>query len=202
VKISMYKKMSLPAALLILSGLLFPVSDMAADPAKAGDPATGAKVWSENCGSCHNFRDARELRDDQWKTTVYHMRVRAGLAGQETRDVLAFLTASNKAPRKSIIGAVKVSATSATGKSDGQAIYNKSCNACHGSDGKGVLPGVPDFTSPNGPLSKNDDELFKNINEGFQSPGSPMAMPAKGGNASLTAEDVKAVLAYIRKFGK
>lgn len=200
-KISLNIKTGLSATILTISSLLLPLSGAAADQPKKGDYSNGAMVWAENCGRCHNIRDPREYRDDQWVTVVSHMRIRAGLTGQESRDVLAFLIASNKPARKSVFAA-KASA-SGTGKSDGQAIYNKTCIACHGSNGKGGLPGAPDFTDPNGRLSKGDDVLIKNITEGFQSPDSPMAMPAKGGNPDLTAEDVRAVLAHIRgQFGK
>jgi len=201
----MYKssvKMSLLATILILTSSLLPMSAMA-DEHPPGNYATGATVWAQNCGRCHNIRDARELRDDQWYTTVFHMRMRAGLTGQETRDVVAFLTASNKPKRKVIIGAVPVSSSSSAGKADGQAIYNQTCIACHGGNGKGTLPGAPDFTRAGGVLSQSDDVLIKHITEGFQSPGSPMAMPAKGGNSNMTAADVKAVLDYMHKqFGK
>jgi len=200
-KISMIYKTGLPAAILMLVSLILPMSSMA-DEHPQGDYATGATVWAQNCGRCHNIRDARELRDDQWYTTVFHMRMRAGLTGQETRDVVAFLTASNKPKRKVIIGNVPVASSSGAGKADGQAIYNQTCVACHGGNGKGTLPGAPDFTKAGGVMSKSDDELIKNITNGFQSPGSPMAMPAKGGNSSMTAADVKAVLAYIHKFTK
>jgi hypothetical protein len=37
------------------------------------------------------------------------------------------------------------------------------------------------------------------IGEGFQSPGSQMAMPAKGGNPDLTRGDLVNVLSYIRE---
>lgn len=41
------------------------------------------------------------------------------------------------------------------------------------------------------------------LSYGFQGPGSPMAMPAKGGNTALTDADIGALLAYIRKqFGR
>lgn len=60
-----------------------------------GDLAKGAKAWADNCNRCHNIRQANELRDDQWITTMFHMRVRAGLTGQETRDILTFLQQSN-----------------------------------------------------------------------------------------------------------
>ena len=85
----------------------------------------------------------------------------------------------------------------------GQDIYDGSCISCHGADGKGRVPGAPDFTASNGVLSKPDDALIKHITEGFQSPGSPMAMPAKGGNPNLTETDVRNVLAYLRRtFGR
>ncbi len=62
---------------------------------EGGDAARGAKSWVDNCMRCHNARDPKELRDDQWITTTYHMRIRAGLTGQETRDIIAFLQMSN-----------------------------------------------------------------------------------------------------------
>ena len=84
----------------------------------------------------------------------------------------------------------------------GKAVYLQTCVACHGVNGKGTIPGVADFTGKDSPLSKSEAELVKNISEGFQSKGSFMAMPAKGGNPTLTEADVRAVLAYLRaEFG-
>ncbi len=80
----------------------------------------------------------------------------------------------------------------------GQAVYAQTCIACHGADGKGAIPGVKDFTAMDGPLSKSDAELVTNVSQGFQSPGSFMAMPAMGGNPTLTETDVRAVLNYLR----
>ncbi len=85
----------------------------------------------------------------------------------------------------------------------GQLIYSQTCIACHGANGKGTIPGVADLTDPEGALSKRDEELLKSISEGFQSPGSMLAMPPKGGNPTLTEEDEKAVLGYLRtRFGR
>ena len=79
-------------------------------------------------------------------------------------------------------------------------IYSQTCIACHGADGNGAIPGVPDFKER---LSKSDDILFQHITEGFQTPGSPMAMPARGGNPDYTNEDLRGALSYIRNnFGK
>ena len=85
----------------------------------------------------------------------------------------------------------------------GQSVYGSTCVACHGANGKGTIPGVPDFTKKRGVLTKSDHELFDNLKNGFQSPGSFMAMPPLGGNPDLTDQDLRDVIAYIRQeFGK
>lgn len=168
----------------------------------AGDAARGVVSWGQNCTRCHEMRDPAEFRDDMWRPIMSHMRLRAGLTGQQQRDILAFLQSSNNpAP-------MKATSPTATEKTSGPAlsgkeIYNQTCIACHGANGAGAFPGTPDFTKPDGRLSKPDDVLFNNIVNGFQSPGSAMSMPAKGGNPNLTEADVQAVLKFLREsFGK
>ena len=82
---------------------------------------------------------------------------------------------------------------------DGKELYNQNCVSCHGADGKGTIPGAPDFTAKGGVFNSPDKLLVDRIMNGYQSPGSPMAMPAKGGNPALSREDVLAVLAYMRQ---
>ncbi|GIX17470.1 MAG: hypothetical protein KatS3mg119_1656 [Rhodothalassiaceae bacterium] len=85
----------------------------------------------------------------------------------------------------------------------GARVYKTTCIACHGAKGDGVVPGTPDFTDPKGPLAQDDAVLFDHIKNGFQSPGSMMAMPPKGGNPSLSDDDIRAVIAYLRAtFGR
>ncbi|MDP1862550.1 MAG: cytochrome c [Thiobacillus sp.] len=81
----------------------------------------------------------------------------------------------------------------------GTEVFNGTCIACHGTDGSGNLPGVPDLTGSKGLLSIQDAVLLKRMADGFQSPGSPMAMPPRGGDPGLTDADLKAVLKYMRK---
>ena len=80
----------------------------------------------------------------------------------------------------------------------GAEVYEGTCIACHGENGKGEIPGVADFTSKDGSLTKNDAVLFDHILNGFQSENSDLEMPALGGNEDLTEQDIKNVIAYIR----
>jgi len=80
------------------TGALLTQDVAVAQEASSPDPmqfARGAKAWANNCSRCHNMRDPRTLPDDQWRAAVTHMRVRAGLTGQEARDILVFLQGSN-----------------------------------------------------------------------------------------------------------
>lgn len=43
-----------------------------------------------------------------------------------------------------------------------------------------------------GRLAKPERELIKNMTDGVRSPGAPMAMPPKGGDPSLTEQDIAA----------
>lgn len=82
---------------------------------------------------------------------------------------------------------------------NGRGIYEETCVFCHGRRGKGEIPGVSDLTKKSGPLSKSDVELIANVMKGFESPGTMMAMPAKGGNPDLTESDIHDVVAYLRQ---
>jgi len=191
-------KTGLAIAAISLSGNLLPVNALAFDYPEPGDFATGAQQWADNCSRCHNIRAANELRDDQWITTMFHMRMRAGLTGEEMRNILTFLQESNDTAGAQLLKTSASPATESSGLS-GKAIYDQTCVACHSTDGKGAFPGVPDLTDKGGRLSKSDSDLFKNVTQGIQSPGSPMAMPPRGGNANLNDEDIQNVIKYLHE---
>ena len=78
----------------------------------------------------------------------------------------------------------------AAGGADGKKVYEASCQACHG----GAVPGIPhvgkkeDWASR---IKQGKDTLHKHALEGFN------AMPAKGGNSSLSDDEVKAAVDYM-----
>ncbi len=86
---------SVSLGLLALEGTAQAQDELAVSQPDPMQFARGAQTWADNCARCHNMRDPKELRDDQWRAVVSHMRVRGGLTGQEARDVLAFLQGSN-----------------------------------------------------------------------------------------------------------
>jgi len=191
-------KTGLAVAAMALAGNLLPAGALAFGYPPPGDFAKGAQQWADNCARCHNIRAANELRDDQWITTTFHMRVRAGLTGEETRNILTFLQKSNNNVEARLLKTSAAPTAAGNGLS-GKEIYAQTCVACHSTDGKGAFPGVPDLTRKDGLLSKPDSELLNKVMGGFQSPGSPMAMPPKGGNTSLTEGDIQNVIKYLRE---
>jgi cytochrome c553 len=75
-----------------------PVTAAETSVAAQSDPmqfVKGAKMWADTCARCHNMRDPKSLRDDQWRAAMAHMRVRAGLTATEAENVLVFLQQSN-----------------------------------------------------------------------------------------------------------
>jgi len=62
-----------------------------------GNIENGEQVWADTCMRCHNLRTPSSLSKSNWPISMKHMRVRAGLTGQETRDILAFILASKMA---------------------------------------------------------------------------------------------------------
>ncbi len=81
----------------------------------------------------------------------------------------------------------------------GDKIFHETCVTCHGEDGRGAIPGAPDFTAKDSPLLKPEALLRSHIRNGFQAPGAPMAMPPKGANPDLSDQDLLDVQQYLHK---
>jgi len=64
-----------------------------AAPAKkpAKKKLTGAELYQIHCNRCHAERYATEFTPGQWKTLMFHMRVRANLPAAQAREILKYL---------------------------------------------------------------------------------------------------------------
>lgn len=77
---------------------------------------------------------------------------------------------------------------------DGKSVYGKTCALCHASGLAGApMPGNKDDWAPRN--AQGRDTLYKHALEGFT--GEKGLMPAKGGNANLSDEEVKAAVDYM-----
>ncbi|MDX1467320.1 MAG: c-type cytochrome [Halomonas sp.] len=81
-------------------------------------------------------------------------------------------------------------AEAATAGIDGAAIYNSACMACHDTGAAGApKKGDAEAWAPR--LEKGTETLYSHAINGFN------AMPAKGGNASLSDDEVKAAVDHM-----
>jgi disulfide bond formation protein DsbB len=84
----------------------------------------------------------------------------------------------------------------------GEKIFASACVGCHGRQGKGV-PGLSqDMSQSELVASTTDQELFEFIKTG-RAPGDAsltpsVVMPPKGGNPSLTDQNLANIVAYVR----
>lgn len=76
----------------------------------------------------------------------------------------------------------------------GKSVFNKTCALCHAAGVAGAPK--PGDTADWGPrIAQGNDLLYKHAMEGFT--GAKGMMPARGGNAALTDDEVKAAVDYM-----
>ncbi len=87
---------------------------------------------------------------------------------------------------------------------DAKETYEKDCAKCHGVDGKGDTKmgkklGAKDYTDAKVQEEMKDDAAVKAIKEGLKDKeGKVLMKPAEG----LSDDDIKGLVAYMRKFKK
>jgi cytochrome c5 len=86
------------------------------------------------------------------------------------------------------------SAVVAVASSPGEATYNKVCIVCHG-QGIAGAPKTGDAAAWEARIAQGKDTLYKHAIEGYQ--GQAGVMPAKGGAADLSDDDVKAAVDFM-----
>lgn len=87
-----------------------------------------------------------------------------------------------------------VPAAVATASSPGEATYNTICAACH-AQGIAGAPKTGDAGAWEARIAQGNDTLYKHAIEGYQ--GQAGVMPAKGGAANLSDDDVKAAVDFM-----
>lgn len=143
-----------------------------------------------------------DLTDDEIKRAVAFMANKAGAsfvapevkAAADASPASAAAAAPASAPAATPVAAV-APASAAPAAASGKAVYESACIACHGA-GVGGAPKFGDKAAWSARIAQGKDTLYKHALQGFQAKAM-MAMPAKGGNASLPDADVKAAVDYM-----
>lgn len=103
-------------------------------------------------------------------------------------------TAPAPAPQAQTAPIVAPSTVTDSDLAKGEHVYKGTCAMCHGSGAGGApLFKSKDEWAPR--IAQGKDTLYEHALKGFT--GSKGAMPAKGGNASLADDDVKAGVDYM-----
>jgi cytochrome c553 len=94
-------------------------------------------------------------------------------------------------------------ASLSAGAADAKATYEKDCAKCHGKDGKGQTitgkkQGAKDYTDAKVQAELKDEAAIKAIKEGYKKDGKEVMKPSEG----LSDEEIKGLVAYMRKFKK
>jgi len=97
-----------------------------------------------------------------------------------------------------LLGSVSVRAA------DAKELWDKNCKKCHGEDGKGQTAmgkkaGAKDYTDAKVQGELKDDAMTKAIKEGVKKDD---VMKMKAFAETLSDEEVKALVAYVRAFKK
>jgi mono/diheme cytochrome c family protein len=176
------------AGLLILTALPWSIP-ASGDPNGGqlnGDPVRGAKFYSDNCGRCHNARAAVEHRDRDWSIVITHMRITAGLPGQQARDIYAFIRESNNPPRTT----ARVAPAAVEKLSGAQMLDRYGCRGCH------TIRGAGGTIAPNlqGVFERREEEWIRVQIQRPQEHNPRTVMPTFG----LTDDQVGAIIESLR----
>ena len=188
----------------------------------SGEPQDGATVYGASCAACHDsgVGGAPVAGDvDDWED-----RIEEGLATLVDHALNGFQGSAGVMPPKGgnpslsdadvtaavehMVGLVDPSAVSseaaasqtgtaeqmAQAPADGAGVYNTACVACHAAGVAGA-PKVGDAEAWSARIGQGMETMVENAIQGFQ--GGSGVMPAKGGNPSLSDQEVAAAVQYM-----
>lgn len=139
---------------------------------------------------------AMDLTNDEVARAVAFMANQSGANFKAPEVGSAVQAASGVASDAAKASEPATASVGAAVSAKGQETFEQSCKACHGATSP--IPGVPklgDKADWEPRIKQGKEVLYKHALEGFT--GSKGMMPAKGGNATLKDEDVKAVVDYM-----
>ncbi len=126
--------------------------------------AEGARLYSENCGRCHNARPASDYSKKEWSVVMPHMREKAHMTGKEALAVEAFLDSTLTADVRSDL---KSSEKEVPQRSAEELVAQFGCQGCHQIEGKGgnlgpALSGIVAAKGKEFVMKKLRDPKFNN----------------------------------------
>jgi cytochrome c553 len=104
---------------------------------------------------------------------------------------------------KVILATLVLAASTAAVSADVAAIWEKSCQKCHGADGKGDTKmgkkmEIKDLTDAKYQATFKDEDAFKAIKDGIKDGDKTKMKGAEG----LSDDDIKALVTKVRSFAK
>ncbi len=145
----------------------------------------------QNTRCMQDCRDKKSIKIT-WDSTALGVTPVAHLkSGQESEESAK----GSPANTQTLPSSVNSSNEQAQEQSDkGQQVYTAACAVCHASGVAGA-PIVGDAADWSARIKQGEELLYEHAINGFQ--GSSGFMPAKGGNASLADDDVKAAVDFM-----
>lgn len=175
-----------------------------------GNKLSGAELWAQNCGRCHNFRGPQEYKGVQWDIIVAHMRQIAGLPGAQAKAISKFLQEASNPPPQPLVSKSTDRAIEIKGQVDvqnGKSLYDNYCAACHGTSGKGDGPAAVGMRpSPRNLRNEefmqtiSDEYLYEVIAYGGPKVGKSPLMPGWGN--VLDQKEIIDIISYLRELSE